>query len=158
LVEKFNIDPYIIEKFIGKSHRNKALILGNHLFLTLSIPDLQNGQYEKQELKFILGESHMITSSDAVNEGMEVFKKRFEDNKHFKKSEESDSPVIYSFLHLIEKVYANMILELHDINTEIDSIEKKIFSEQERKMVYEISQTNKKLIDFGKHMRGHEET
>lgn len=158
LAKEFSIDPYINEKFLGKINRDKALILGNHLFLAISIPDLQDGEYKKQELKFILDEVYMITSSDTINEGMEIFKKNFEDNAHFQKGEEFENPVIYSFLHLIEKVYENMIFELQSISVEIDSIEKDIFSNNGRKMVIEISETNKKLIDFGKHIRSHEET
>ena len=143
---------------MGKINRDKALILGNHLFLALSIPDLQNGEYQKQELKFILDDVYMITSSDTVNEGIEIFKKNFEKNAHFQKGEEFKNPVIYSFLHLIEKVYENMIFELQDISKELEVIEKNVFMDKEKKMVKDISLTNRKLIDFGKHIRSHEET
>ncbi len=158
LAEEFSIDPYISDKFLGKLNRDKALILGEHLFLAISIPDFKDGEYTKQDLKFILDNNFFISASDTINEGIEIFKKRFESDDYPKTGEEFESPVVYSFLHLMEKVYDNMIFELKNMETEIDSIEKSIFSGQEKKMVREISNVNKKLIDFGKHIRSHQET
>ena len=51
-----------------------------------------------------------------------------------------------------------MIVELQNLSMDIDDIEKNIFLGQEKTMVKEISQTNRKLIDFGKHIRSHDET
>lgn len=158
LAEKLKIDPYIIEKFLLPTNRDKALILGDHLFLSISIPDFKNGEYEKQELKFIIGKKYIITATNSKNEGIEFFKSIFEDNAHFQKSEEFASPVVYTFLHMMEKVYENMIFELKNLEKEVDLIEKEIFSGREAEMVKEISRVNRKVIDFGKNISGHQET
>jgi Mg2+ and Co2+ transporter CorA len=158
LAEELNIDPYIIEKFLLPTNRDKALILGDHLFLSIAIPDFRDGEYEKQELKFIIGKNYIITATNSKNEGIEFFKSIFEDNAHFQKGEEFENPVVYSFLHMVEKVYENMIFELKNLAHEVDEIEKEIFSGNENKMVKSISLVNRKIIDFGKNISGHQET
>ncbi len=158
LAEKLNIDPYIISKFLLPINRDKVLILGDHLFLSISIPDFKNGEYERQELKFIISKEVLITSTNSKNEGIEYFKTIFDDNSYFEKGEEAENPVVYTFLHMMEKVYENMIFELKNIAKEIDRIEKEIFSGNESKVVREISLVNRKLIDYGKNISGHKET
>lgn len=153
-----NIDGYIVEKFTTSLTRDKALILKNNIFIATTIPNLVDGQYVKQEIKFILGNNYMISYSDKSNEGVDYFTKNFEKNANFKKSDEFENPVIYSFLHIIEKIYGNMIYELTDVFEEIEEIEKNIFKGNEKNMVRKISETNRKLINFGKFIRNHEET
>jgi Mg2+ and Co2+ transporter CorA len=158
LSEKLNIDPYIVGKFLGETNRDKALILGGHLFLAISMPDWQEEQFKKQEVKFIITSEYIITSTQNRNKGIELFKEKFEKNANFEKGEEFENPVVYSFLHIFEKIYENMIFELQDIEKKINDVEEHIFSGNEKGMVRTISQTNRHLIDFKKNIRGHEET
>lgn len=158
LSEKLNIDPYIVEKFLGKTNRDKALILGGHLFLAISIPDWKNESFKKQEIKFIITSEYIITSTENRNEGIEFFKENFEKNAHFEKGEEFENPIVYSFLHIFEKIYENMIHELQKMEKKINDIEEHIYLGNEKKMVMTISEINRHLIDFKKNIRGHEET
>ena len=59
---------------------------------------------------------------------------------------------------MIEKIYENAIFELGPIEKEIDKIEDKIFTGQEKEVVRKISLVNRKLIDFKKNLRSHDET
>ncbi len=160
LAEKFNIDPYIVNKFLNSNNRDKVLILGDHFFLSISIPEFREveGEYGRQELKFIIGNGYLISSTNSPNKGIDYFKKIFNDHSYFEKSKESENPVVYTFLHLMEKVYANMIYELKEISKEIDRVEREIFNNNEARVVREISLINRKLIDYGKNISGHKNT
>jgi Mg2+ and Co2+ transporter CorA len=59
---------------------------------------------------------------------------------------------------MIEKIYENIIFELHQLEKKIDIIEENIFKNKERNMVRKISETNRDLLDFRKNIRSHEET
>ena len=164
LSEKLNIDPYLVKKFLGNTNRNKALVLGEHLFLSITIPewkeDTKNNEvgFKKQEIKFIIGAEYIITSVESKNEGLEFFKEKFEKHANFEKGDEFNNPIIYSFLHIFEKIYESMLFELKDIELKINTIEEHIFSENEIEMVKNISHMNRHLIDFKKNIRGHAET
>lgn len=156
--EKLDIDPYIVKKILGKTNRDKALILGKHLFLSISIPDWQHDKFKKQEIKFIIGPEYIITSTNSKNEGLEFFKEKFEYDAHFKKSEEFENPVVYSLLHIFEKIYENIIFKLESVEKKINKIEENIFMGNEKYMVKRISETNRLLINFKRSIRNHEET
>jgi len=146
--EKYHIDDYIAKKFVGEINRDKALLIDNHLFFSISIPDFQKREFGKQVLKFIIGDKYIISFSSTKNEGIERFRLDFENNAHLGKGENYDNPVVYSFLHIFEKIYENMLFELKDASLEIERIEKRIFKGQEKEMVIRISNVNRKLIDF----------
>jgi len=152
------IHPYIVHKFLTKSNRDKALLLNDNLYLSLHIPDLKNEDYVSQEIKFIIGRDYIITNQERSNEGLEKFRKIFEKNGSFEKDSEKDACIVYIFLHMIEKIYENMIFELHMVEKRIDVIEDNIFKDREKEMVRRISETNRDLLDFRKNIRSHKET
>ncbi|MCK5588800.1 MAG: magnesium transporter CorA family protein [Candidatus Pacebacteria bacterium] len=158
LVKKYNIDDYISRRFLGDINRDKALVINGHLFFSLSIPDLKDEEFNKQVLKFIIGKDYIISFSSTKNEGIEKFKADFEKNAHLGKGRDYENPIVYSFLHIFEKIYENMLFELKDVSSEIENIEKKIFSNKEKEMVVRISKVNRKLIDFRRYLKTHDDS
>ncbi len=158
LAKKFNINPYIQSKFLNKSNRDKVIILDDNIYLSLHFPDLKNEDYVSQEIKFIIGKDYIITNQEIKNEGLDRFKEVFESNATFEKNYEHDSCIVYIFLHMIEKIYENMIFELNNLEIKIDEIEENIFKGKEKYMVKKISETNRDLLDFRKNIRSHRET
>ena len=57
LAEQNNIDKYIVKKFLSFTNRDKVLYLGEHLFISISFPNLEERDFEKQPIKFILGKN-----------------------------------------------------------------------------------------------------
>jgi len=158
LVKEKNIHPYIVKKFLTKTNRDKALLLNDNLYLSLHFPDLKHDDYVSQEIKFIIGRNYIITNQEIENEGLAKFKTIFESNASFEKDDEKDSCVVYVFLHMIEKIYENMIFELGNLGKRIEKIEENIFKDKEKYMVKKISETNRDLLDFKRNIRSHEET
>lgn len=158
LAEEKKINEYIRNKFLESSNRDKAVHLDDNIYLSLHFPDLKNHEYVTQEIKFIIGRDYIITNQDLNNEGLANFRKVFESNANFEKEEEYDTCVVYIFLHMIEKIYENIIFELRELEIRIDDIENKIFDEKEKHMVRKISETNRDLLDFKKNIRSHKET
>lgn len=154
-----NINEYIVDKFIGATNRDKTFILDDHLFISLSFPNLKEENYEKQSVKFIIGKDKIWTSQSAMeNEGLIYFSKMFESNISFEKDNINDSCVAFIFLHMIDKIYENAVYELVEVQDEIDEIEKQVYNNQEKKMVKSISDTNRKLINFRKNLKSHNQT
>ena len=158
LAKKKKINPYIIKKFLSPSNRDKALHLDDNLYLSLHFPDLKNRDYISQEIKFIIGRDYIITNQDILNEGLDKFRYTFEKTADFEKNEGDDSCIVYIFLHMMEKIYENIIFELRDLEKRIDKIEDKIFDGKEKYMVRSISETNRDLLDFKKNIKSHRET
>ena len=158
LAKNKGINPYIIKKFLNPSNRDKALLLDDNLYLSLHFPNLKNKDYVSQEIKFIIGRDYMMTNQEVSNEGLEKFRNIFENSASFEKNEDNDSCIVYIFLHMIEKIYENMIFELRDLERRIDKIEDGIFDGKEKKMVRKISETNRDLLDFKKNIKSHKET
>ena len=105
LVKKYGIDRYIVRKLTSETNRDKALILGDNLFVSLSFPNLNAGEFKRQEIKFVIGRKYIITSQTTINEGLQRFAKDFEKKASFEKNEEYDNCVVYVFLNMIEKIY-----------------------------------------------------
>ena len=111
------------------------MLLGNHIFLSVSFPNLKEEHYERQSIKFILSKKKIFSAQSVQNEGLSYFAKIFESDANFEKHKEDDSCVAFTFLHMIEKIYENAIYELIEIREEIDEIEDEIFNEKEYEMV-----------------------
>ncbi len=158
LAEEKNIHPYIIEKFLVETNRDKALLLNDNLYVSIHFPDLKHKEYVSQEIKFIIGRDYIITNHKIENEGLDKFRKIFESNGSLEKEAEKDSCVVYIFIHMIEKIYENIIFELKKLEQQIDEIEENIFKNKEKYMVRRISETNRDLLDFKKNIRTHRET
>ena len=106
LAEQNNIDRYIVKKFLSFSNRDKVLFLGDHLFLSLSFPNIiKEESYEKESIKFIIGRDKIWTSQSIQNEGMSSFSSIFESEENFEKDNINDSHVAFTFLHMVEKIF-----------------------------------------------------
>ncbi len=158
LTEKYQINKYIRKKFTNDSNRDKTIMIKNSLFFSISIPNYKNNDFEKQILKFIIGKDYIISYTNTLNEGLERFRKDFEKNADFGKNEENENPVIYSILHIFEKIYENILFELKNIEGQITKIEDQIFNDQEEKMVKSISILNRKIIDFKRFLDTHDDS
>lgn len=157
LKKKYNIDNYITKRFCGEIHKDKALKISKHLFFSISLPDFQQKAFEKQTFKFIIGEDYIISFCDSYNIGLDKFREDFENKTHLNEREKKEkNPVVFAFLHMFEKIYGNMILELENISTKIDKIGQDIEKEKEKEMVFRISEINRKLIDFRRYLKTHD--
>ena len=127
LADEKNINEYIRKKFLASSNRDKTVHLDDNIYLSLHFPDLKNREYVTQEIKFIIGRNYIMTNQEFNNEGLANFRKVFESSANFEKEEEYDTCVVYIFLHMIEKIYENMIFELRELESKIDDIERQIW-------------------------------
>jgi len=158
LAKKLNIHPYIQKKFLSETNRDKTTLLNDNLYISLHFPDLKHKEYVSQEIKFILGRDYIITNHKIENEGLDIFRKIFESDATFEKEAEKDGCTAYIFIHMMEKIYENIIFELKRLEEQIDHIEDNIFKNREKHMVRKISETNRDLLDFKRNIRTHRET
>jgi len=155
--KKMNFPPYVIDKFIQKSTRDKVIVNESFLFISLHFPDLKRQKYYTEEIKFIIGHDFIMTNIFVKNEGLEKFKKTFSFYS-FENDEEKDNCVAFAFIRMIEKIYENVLMELKKVEKKIDEIEDQIFKNKEQAMVKKISLINRELLDFKKNIRSHPRT
>lgn len=149
LQENFNIHPTAIEEFITPTFRPKATHFDNCLFLTMHIPlyDTVSRTTYPGEIDIILTKTHLITGH---NEEM------FQFNDFFKSLQESDgkrrlymneSPAQLLFT-ILEILLESCFPRLDNIIRKIDTIERHVFSGNEKMMVKEISFVKRDILNF----------
>ncbi|PID83367.1 hypothetical protein CSB11_01070 [Candidatus Campbellbacteria bacterium] len=157
VVDKYQISPYVANKFIEDSNRNKVISSYSNLFVSVDVPFLEKDEFIKNKIKLILGKDYLISLVCKKDKGLEKFKANFDNGSDFYRGQTQNSKISNTFIYFFEKIYENLIAELKKIEVKIEEIEKKVFDGNERKMVYEISHINRKLIDFKKHIRSHDD-
>lgn len=157
IIEKNNISPYIGNKFIEDSNRNKVISSYQNLFVSVDVPFLEKDEFVKNKIKMILGKDYLISLVCKKDKGVEKFKENFDNGSNFYRGQTQNSKISNTFIYFFEKIYENLLFELKKIEENIEEIEKKVFDGNERHMVTEISHINRKLIDFKKHIRSHDD-
>ncbi len=157
-MKQYNIHPLVGQELLSPTVRPKVDLYDNFIYLILHFPTVSHthhGQTE-QEIDFIVGKDFLITVHYDVVDNLHEFSKRFEVNSILDKSNIGEH-CGYLFYYMMREIYKNLGQELGDITLKLKEIEKNIFGGEEGKMVKEISNTNKLLLDFRESIRFHKE-
>ncbi|MEK7129055.1 MAG: CorA family divalent cation transporter [Patescibacteria group bacterium] len=158
LMKEYNIHPLVGQELLSPTVRPKVDLYDSFIYLILHFPTVShshNGKTE-QEVDFIIGKNFLITVHYDMVDPLREFSKMFEVNSILNKSNMGDHAG-YLFYYIMREMYKNLSNELSGITNRLKDIEEKIFEGEEGKMVKEISDTNKSLLDFRESIRFHKE-
>lgn len=158
IMEKYRISPNVAEELLVPSLKPKVDLHRDYIYLILHFPAIRHSHKEdpNQEVDFILGKKFIITAHYDTIDPLHKFSKIFEVSTILEKEMGADHAG-HIFYHMIKKLYKSLGHELDFISDQLKRTESKMFSDQEKKIVYELSLSSRDLIQFKNPLRLHSE-
>jgi len=156
LTKEFEIPLVIADELFGPSARSKVELDQNLIYLILHFPTTRQEENIKteQEIDFLIGHNFLITTHYEPNDSLIVFSKMLKISPDFYRNNMGNHAG-FLFFFMIKELYKHSTFELENIYKKIKGIEKKIFEQEEEKMVRTISDVNRELLDFSQAIRFH---
>lgn len=159
LKEEYAIPSLVTEELLNESTRAKVEVYDNLIFMIMHFPT-KNPTISNtldQEVDFVVGKDFVITVHYEAIDALHTFSKQF--NSGSKLERGKDIPHAGFLLHFMTKeLYLSVSDALFDMHKWLKDIEKNIFSGNEEKMVFDISNLNRIIIDYTQSLRFHKET
>ena len=162
VAEKYHIDPFVADELLAPTLRPKVDYHDNYIYLILHFPIAQgkdsdeNPRNRIQEVDFIIGEKFIITTRYNAVDALLEFSKAFEVQAILNRFKSYDHAG-YLFFYMIQHLYRSFMNRLESISDQLTDIEHKIFSGQEKQMVFEISKLNRLLLNYQQATHMHKE-
>lgn len=160
LAEEYNLPGLITNELVVSTIRSKVDYYPKQglIYLVLHFPvvDSKSKDGIEQEVDFIIGKNFIITTHYEKVDPLHKFSRIFDSNGTLEKTN-LDDHAGYLFLYIIKELYKFSLEQLDEINDILKKIEVDIFEGKETKNVETISDTNRKLLNFKRSFRFHEE-
>jgi len=160
LMQQYNIPPIVADELLKPTIRPKADIYGNivylivYLILHFPIYDISRKVSEPCEVDFILGKNFIITAHYKSIIPLHELVKIFEVSILLKENHFAKSVGRLTFL-ITKKLYDYALRQLEHIHSKISEIEERMFTNQEKEMVKEISYVQRDTLEFQRAIHAH---
>lgn len=147
LEENCGIHPLTANAIIPAFHYPDLDLFKDYLFIILHYPHAaDNGEIKIREFDFIAGKNYLITSH---REEIRPLKQAFENIKNIDPQKDDPAPdAALALIFILNTFLKEVLAKINDISQEIDSLEARIFTGQERELLRDISALKMKIIDF----------
>jgi len=161
ITQEYGLDPTLAHDLITPTSQPRAEKIGNHLYLVLHFPTLQNGtgyvRANEQEVDFIIGEDVLITTRydnlEAITEFRHVFSTQTDEDDE---SILGDNPLSL-FSLLARRLYRGVEGEITVVREKLEYIEKEIFEGYEKEMVQALSYAGRDILNLKQALDPHQE-
>ena len=158
IMVKYNIPPLAAEDLLLPTVRPRVDVYPDFIYLILHFPAWKHSHKDvSQEIDFIIGKHYIVTARYDNIDPMHKFAKMFEVNSVLDRNALVGKNAGYMFYYMIREIYHSLGDELESIKDNLQDIEKKTFTGQEKEMVYELSNTSRELLAFKHATALHEE-
>lgn len=156
LMPQYGIPPIVADELLKPTIRPKADIYGNIVYLILHFPiyDISRKVSEPCEVDFILGKDFVITAHYKSIIPLHELVKIFEVGVLLKEHHFAKSVGRLMFL-ITKKLYDYALRQLEHIHGKISEIEERMFTDQEKEMVKEISYVQRDVLEFQRAIHAH---
>ena len=158
-MDEYDINPLVAEELLSPTLKPKVDFYRDYIYLILHFPAFrhthQNTQ-SNQEVDFIIGKDHLITTRYDTIDPLHKFSKVFETDSILDKSD-IGTHAGFVFFFMIKKLYKSLEHELEYIDDALETIEDEIFEGREKEMVVSLSIVSRDLLNFKQAMRTHKE-
>lgn len=155
LLTENGMNESLAEEIVEPTLSAKADTLRNAIYMTLHFPIKRGHEMEVEEVDFLIKSNLVISSQyqeiDAIKNFVENLDKIKIDKKHNNQSHGG----VY-FMHFLKSIYGNLQESINKITEDIRTLERGIFSGDERKIIEEIANISKRVFDFRSSLRQHE--
>ena len=160
LTKQYDIDPLAAQELIAPSSRPKVDLYPHFIYLILHFPELTGlERSEGSEIDFIIGQNYIITAHYETIEYFQELKKTLEVDEILGRGVNmiNGDHAGYIFFFMMRGLYRAVSYEVEYLRNVIVEIERKVFHDQERAMVIEISKLNRTLLSFKEALGMHKE-
>ena len=161
LIETYGVPELAADDFIKETLRGKVDFYEKEeiVHMVLHFPTAIQGDdknHNEIEIDFVIGKNFIITNHYEEIITLNKFAELFDVNSLLDKSNLGDHAG-FMFFHIARELYKSSVEQLETIDQELDLVERKIFENQEEAMVRDISEINRRLIDFKQALNSHED-
>ncbi len=157
VMHELDISPALMTDLTSVVPKNAVTVAEDVIKLTLDFPAIRHIEADRQfEVKFFILKKGLLTVQYEEMEGFDRFKKQFEVAATLHKFKR-DVTGAHLFFSLFGNLYDSAHSKLDYIESQLSEIESDIFTDNEKHMVYEISNISKKLISFRHTIQSHED-
>lgn len=156
LRDNYHFHHLDLEDCLVRVQRPQISEYHNYIFFILTFPvfNKELREIESSEIDFFISEKYIITLNDGFNTTVNDFFKEVKNNDHNKHAYMSSHPVnlLYEILHRLQ---SNTMPMLDHVSEDIESVEKRIFLGEEKKVVREILNVKRNIVNLRKIMQAH---
>ncbi|HVS79962.1 MAG TPA: magnesium transporter CorA family protein [Candidatus Paceibacterota bacterium] len=158
VMDEYAIHPKIARELVSPSLRQRLEGYEDHLYLILHFPAFRHTHKEEnvQEIDFVIGRNYVITVKYDTVDSLHKFSKVVEVDSILRRSAQYDDPA-YIFFGILHEIYRSLLEEIAYLEDWTEDIERNIFKEKEREMVFTLSHVGRNLLDLKKIVEQHKE-
>lgn len=156
ITEECQIPVKYTNDLTAMTPRSDVFAEKNFLKITLDFPIVRRTDItHPHEVKFIATKTHLVTIHFEDIEAIHKFSKEFEVSGMITQAKKTASGA-HICMSLLEHMYKNMTVKLDYLESKLSDIEERIFNEQEKEMVFELSHLSRRLIMFRQTLYAHD--
>ncbi len=158
IMETYSVDPLVGEELLSPTLKPKVDLYPDYIYLILHFPAFRHshGAKSEQEVDFIIGKKFLITTRYDTVDPLHKFSKVFEVNSILDRSD-IGKHAGFIFFYMIRKLYKSIGHELDFVSDALSAVENRVFSGNEKEMVFEISKFSRELLHFKRALSSHRE-
>lgn len=155
VAKDYNLNPLVVHELLVPSQRPQVDLYRHFIYLILHFPGLRrNSAGQDQEIDFVIGKKFLITVRYGASETLHYVAKIFDTSATLDKGD-FGSHAGFIFFFLLGKMYESLIHELSAVRESLASIEKRIYSGEEREMVVSLARVSRDLLYFKRSLSMH---
>lgn len=154
ITAEYELSDLVGQDLLSPTLRSKVDIYPNFVYLILHIPST-NRIAGIQEIDFVIGKKFIITTRYEEIDPLLEFSKIFEIDSILNK-DQIGTHAGFVFFYMMRTIYRSLLEKLDFLESDLIKIEQNIFAGHERKMVTELSQTARTLLNFKTATDNHE--
>jgi len=159
VMETYNLDTGVSEELLIPSLKPRVERYPDYFYLILHFPAFKQSHTKgrhSQEVDIVIGKDFLITVRYDVNESIERFSKQL-DVQVITKKVSINTPSLFLFFSLMDALYSGAQFEIEHNHDRLKSIEDRIYSGQEKEMVFAISKLSRNVLSFKQIVSPHKE-
>jgi magnesium transporter len=157
VMDELELSPLLMADLTTPVPKNYALKIDTAIKITLDFPVIKRIDVEHPyEIKFIVSKHSLLTVQYEEMSAIDRFKRQFEVAATLRRTQKNITGA-HLFVSLMNNLYESASIKLDYIESKLADIESDIFENNEKEMVFNISNTSKKLISFRHVVRSHED-
>ncbi len=154
LLEEKRVPLNFIDELVSVSERPQVGLSDGAIYVVLHFPKSYKESGESFEVDFIIGKDYVITAHYEQIQALDHFKKIMEVESATNRGSAQNGFFIFSAILI--RLYETMFDELEAVESAIKDVEDRIFSGQEKRMVFALSNLSRSMINFRKALDPHE--
>ncbi len=157
LSEEYNLPVLVGDELLAPSMPSKVDRYTDCIYVVLHFPQTIHNKHKNEaphEIDFVIGKNFLMTIHYEASDPLHEFAKTFEVHSTLDKSPIGNHAG-FLFFFIIRELYRASMLELDMMDKKLIEIEREVFKGNEKKMVKQIAEVNRALLDFRQALRFH---